>query len=114
MIDALRKKRRNTRVLSAPPPDVEKLQLRQLNGGFLVQDAHHFPSTPADWRVVTKRQPTDDELRDAQFAMRVGGWVKSNAIILAKDGTAWGIRAGEGRRSSQGRCVRERRVLSVP
>jgi phosphoribosylaminoimidazolecarboxamide formyltransferase/IMP cyclohydrolase len=44
-IEALRAKRKNTRLLSAPAPQVEKLQLRQLNGGFLVQDAHHFRTT---------------------------------------------------------------------
>ncbi|HEX4906660.1 MAG TPA: bifunctional phosphoribosylaminoimidazolecarboxamide formyltransferase/IMP cyclohydrolase, partial [Acidimicrobiales bacterium] len=105
VLDALRKKRRNTRVLTAPPPDVEPLQLRQINGGFLVQDAHHFPSTREDWRVVTKRQPTEEEWRDAIFAMRVGGWVKSNAIVLAKDGTAWGIGAGQQNRLESGQLA---------
>jgi phosphoribosylaminoimidazolecarboxamide formyltransferase/IMP cyclohydrolase len=105
VVDALRKKRKNTRVLSAPAPTVEALQLRQISGGFLVQDAHHFPSTRADWQVVTKRQPTEDEWRDAIFAMRVGGWVKSNAIILAKDGTAWGIGAGQQNRLESGQLA---------
>jgi phosphoribosylaminoimidazolecarboxamide formyltransferase/IMP cyclohydrolase len=105
VVDALRKKRRNTRVLSAPAPTTESLQLRQISGGFLVQDAHHFPSTRADWRVVTKRQPTEDEWRDAEFAMRVCGWVKSNAIILAKDLTAWGIGAGQQNRVESGQIA---------
>ena len=105
VVDALRKKRKNTRVLSAPPPTSEPLQLRQINGGFLVQEAHHFPSTRADWRVVTKRHPTEEEWRDAIFAMRVGGWVKSNAIILAKDGTAWGIGAGQQNRLESGQIA---------
>jgi phosphoribosylaminoimidazolecarboxamide formyltransferase/IMP cyclohydrolase len=105
VLEALRKKRRNTRVLTAPPPDTERLQLRQINGGFLVQDAHHFPSTRADWTVVTKRQPTEEEWRDAVFAMRVGGWVKSNAIVLAKDGTAWGIGAGQQNRLESGQLA---------
>ena len=105
VVDALRKKRRNTRVLSAPPPTPEPLQLRQINGGMLVQDAHHFPTTRADWRVVTKRVPTEDEWRDAEFAMRVCGWVKSNAIILAKDATAWGIGAGQQNRVEAGQIA---------
>jgi phosphoribosylaminoimidazolecarboxamide formyltransferase/IMP cyclohydrolase len=105
VVEALRKKRRNTRVLSAQPPTVEALQLRQISGGMLVQDAHHFPSTRANWRVVTTRQPTEDEWRDATFAMRVGGWVKSNAIILAKDGTAWGIGAGQQNRLESGQIA---------
>src|SRR4029079_3548811 len=45
VLDAWRKKRGTTRVLSAPTPTVDALQLRQISGGFLVQDAHHFPST---------------------------------------------------------------------
>ena len=105
VVDALRKKRRNTRVLSAPMPTPERLQLRQISGGMLVQDAHHFPTTRAAWRVVTKRQPTEDEWRDAAFAMRVCGWVKSNAIILAKDGTAWGIGAGQQNRVESGQIA---------
>ncbi|MEA3056768.1 MAG: phosphoribosylaminoimidazolecarboxamide formyltransferase / cyclohydrolase [Actinomycetota bacterium] len=105
VVEALRKKRRNTRVLSAPAPTVEPLQLRQISGGFLVQDAHHFPSTRDDWRVVTTRQPTEDEWRDAIFAMRVCGWVKSNAIILAKDLTAWGIGAGQQNRVESGQIA---------
>ena len=105
VLDALRKKRKNTRVLSAPPPTFDALQLRQINGGFLVQDAHSFPSFRSDWQVVTKRQPTEEEWRDAIFAMRVGGWVKSNAIILAKDGTAWGIGAGQQNRLESGQLA---------
>ena len=126
-IEALRKKRKNTRVLSAPPPTIEKLQLRQINGGFLVQDAHHFAADRADWRVVTTRQPTEAEWADAELALRICGWVKSNSIVLVKDGVAWGIGAGQQNRveagqiaaakaagRAAGRRVRERRVLPVP
>ncbi len=108
VLDALRKRRKNTRVLTAPPPGVEKLQLRQINGGFLIQDAHHFPSTRADWRVVTTRQPTEDEWRDAELAFRVCGWVKSNAIVLVKDGTTWGIGAGQQNRVQSGQIAAEK------
>ena len=105
VIDALRAKRKNTRVLSAPAPTVERLQLRQLNGGFLVQDAHHFAAGRADWRVVTKRQPTDAEWADAEVAWRVCGWVKSNSIVLVKDGVAWGIGAGQQNRVEAGQIA---------
>src|SRR5439155_1098022 len=96
VIEALQAKRKNTRILSASRPQVEKLQLRQLNGGFLVQDAHHFAATRADWRVVTTRQPTEAEWADAELAWRICGWVKSNSIVLVKDGTAYGIGVGLG------------------
>jgi phosphoribosylaminoimidazolecarboxamide formyltransferase/IMP cyclohydrolase len=101
-IEALQAKRKNTRLLSAPPPTVERLQLRQLNGGFLVQDQHHFAATRADWRVVTQRQPTDAEWADTELAWRICGWVKSNSIVLVKDGTAWGIGAGQQNRVEAG------------
>ncbi|MEX2659632.1 MAG: bifunctional phosphoribosylaminoimidazolecarboxamide formyltransferase/IMP cyclohydrolase, partial [Acidimicrobiales bacterium] len=106
VIDALRAKRKNTRILEAAPPEVDRLQLRQLGGGaYLVQDAHHFAATRADWRVVTKAQPTEDQWRDAELAWRVCGWVKSNSIVLVKDGTAWGIGAGQQNRVEAGQIA---------
>jgi phosphoribosylaminoimidazolecarboxamide formyltransferase/IMP cyclohydrolase len=105
VIEMLRAKRKNTRVLSAPAPTADKLQLRQLTGGFLVQDAHHFASGRADWRVVTKRQPTEAEWADAELAFRICGWVKSNSIVLVKDGTAWGIGAGQQNRVEAGQIA---------
>jgi phosphoribosylaminoimidazolecarboxamide formyltransferase/IMP cyclohydrolase len=104
-IEALQAKRKNTRLLSAPAPTVERLQLRQLNGGFLVQDQHHFAATRADWRVVTERQPTEPEWADAELAWRICGWVKSNSIVLVKDGTAWGIGAGQQNRVEAGQIA---------
>jgi phosphoribosylaminoimidazolecarboxamide formyltransferase/IMP cyclohydrolase len=52
--------------------------------------------------VVTDRQPNDAELADATFAWRVCGHVSSNAIVLAKDGVAWGIGAGQQNRVESG------------
>ena len=59
-VDALIKRRRNTRILEAPEPGGETLDLRQISGGFLVQQPHHFESARNDWRVVTKVAPTAD------------------------------------------------------
>ena len=67
-----------------------------------MQDPHGFVADRADWRVVTQRQPTEAEMADAELAWRVCGWVKSNAIVLAKDGTAWGIGAGQQNRVESG------------
>ena len=80
-------------------------QIRQLTGSWLVQDAHHFASTRADWRVVTKREPTEAEWADAELAWRLVGWVKSNSIVLVKDGTAWGIGAGQQNRVEAGQIA---------
>ena len=55
VIEALAKKRKNTRLLTAAPPAPDALQIRQLTGSWLVQDPHHFAAPRADWRVVTKR-----------------------------------------------------------
>ena len=62
-------------------------------------------SARGEWRVVTARQPTDAEWADAEFAWRVCGHVTSNAIVLAKDGTAWGIGAGQQNRVESGQIA---------
>ena len=71
------------------------LDLKRVRGGLLVQDHAALPRTMDDWRVVTKRGPTDDEWRDLRFAWRAVASVKSNAIVLAKDGATIGIGAGQ-------------------
>jgi phosphoribosylaminoimidazolecarboxamide formyltransferase/IMP cyclohydrolase len=105
VIDALAKKRKNTRLLTAAPPTPDAHQIRQLTGSWLVQDAHHFASTRDQWRVVTKREPTQAEWADAELAWRLVGWVKSNSIVLVKDGTAWGIGAGQQNRVEAGQIA---------
>ncbi|MDP1819041.1 MAG: bifunctional phosphoribosylaminoimidazolecarboxamide formyltransferase/IMP cyclohydrolase [Acidimicrobiales bacterium] len=105
VIEALAKKRKNTRLLTAAPPTPDPLQIRQLTGSWLVQDAHHFAAARDDWRVVTKRVPTDAEWVDAELAWRLVGWVKSNSIVLVKDGTAWGIGAGQQNRVEAGQIA---------
>ena len=101
-VDALIAKRKNTRLLEAAPPEPAGREFRQISGGFLVQDAHHFATARADWRVVTERVPTEVEWRDAELAWRVCGHVKSNAIVLVKDGQAVGIGAGQQNRVESG------------
>ncbi len=105
VIERIAAKRRNTRVLEAPRPDAAGLSLRQINGGWLVQSPHTFASAPQDWRVVTERRPTAEELADARFAWRVCGHVTSNAIVLAQGRTAWGIGAGQQNRVDSGRLA---------
>jgi phosphoribosylaminoimidazolecarboxamide formyltransferase/IMP cyclohydrolase len=101
-IDALIGKRKNTRLLTAPVPEEWPIDVRQISGGFLVQDPHHFASSRDDWQVVTKVAPTDDQWRDVELAWRVCGHVKSNAIVLVKDGQAVGIGAGQQNRVESG------------
>jgi phosphoribosylaminoimidazolecarboxamide formyltransferase/IMP cyclohydrolase len=101
-IDALKNKRKNTRILAAPVPGSETLDFRQLSGGFLVQEPHHFAATREQWRVVTRAAPTEEQWRDAELAWRLCGHVKSNAIVLVKGGQAVGIGAGQQNRVEAG------------
>lgn len=102
VVDALIARRKNTRILTAPAPESEPYELRQIGGGYLLQDAHTFAAPRSQWRVVTERQPTEAEWADTELAWRLVGWVKSNAIVLVKDRTAWGIGAGQQNRVESG------------
>jgi phosphoribosylaminoimidazolecarboxamide formyltransferase / IMP cyclohydrolase len=88
--------KKNLRLLLAgvlPDPKAEGLTFRSLSGGFLVQSRDG--GVVADLKVVTKRQPTKQELADLMFAFTVAKHVKSNAIVYAKDGATVGIGAGQ-------------------
>jgi phosphoribosylaminoimidazolecarboxamide formyltransferase/IMP cyclohydrolase len=102
VIDALRQKRRNTRIVEARPPARDAREFRQLSGGFLVQEPHEFVAGRDDWRVVTKVAPTAEQWRDLELAWRICGHVKSNAIVLVKDAQAVGIGAGQQNRVESG------------
>jgi phosphoribosylaminoimidazolecarboxamide formyltransferase/IMP cyclohydrolase len=71
------------------------LDYKRVRGGFLAQERAARNADRDEWRVMTKRQPTEIELKDLQFAWRVVGSVKSNAIVLARDGATIGIGAGQ-------------------
>jgi phosphoribosylaminoimidazolecarboxamide formyltransferase/IMP cyclohydrolase len=95
VIDRLIGKRKNTRLLEASPTRNRALHVRQLSDSFLVQDHAELRSTPDDWTVVTDRSPTPLELQDAHIAWRVCAAVASNAIVMVKNRTAFGIGAGQ-------------------
>jgi len=71
------------------------LDLRRVTGGLLVQDADHGMVTENDLKVVTKRAPSRQELRDLLFAWKVVKFVKSNAIVYCKEGRTIGVGAGQ-------------------
>jgi phosphoribosylaminoimidazolecarboxamide formyltransferase/IMP cyclohydrolase len=73
------------------------LELRGVPGGALLQTRSDppWPGEDEGWRVVTKRKPSEDELRDLRFAWAAIWGVKSNAILLARDEMAIGIGAGQ-------------------
>ncbi len=71
------------------------VMVRNIAGGLLVQSRDTGRVGAADWKVVTKRAPTDQETADLAFAFRVAKHVKSNAIVYAKNGASVGIGAGQ-------------------
>jgi phosphoribosylaminoimidazolecarboxamide formyltransferase/IMP cyclohydrolase len=81
---------------SAMPPQGQKRRLlTRVAGGLLVQDSDTGHITAADLKAVTKRKPTESEIRDMLFAFSVAKHVKSNAIVYAKDSATVGIGAGQ-------------------
>ncbi len=88
-------RKKNLRVLEGTAQWREHaLDYKRVRGGFLAQE-RAARDEGEQWRVVTKRQPTDVELKDLQFAWRTVGSVKSNAIVLCRDGATIGIGAGQ-------------------
>jgi phosphoribosylaminoimidazolecarboxamide formyltransferase/IMP cyclohydrolase len=90
--------RKNLRLLitgGLPNATSPGLTVKSVSGGMLVQSRDNGHVTLADLKVVTKRQPTDQELKDLLFAFRVCKHVKSNAIIYVKNGATVGIGAGQ-------------------
>ena len=80
-------------------------ELQQLGDDFLLQDASFPAVARGAWKVVTTREPSPDEYADAVFAWKVCASVTSNAVVLARDGVAWGIGAGQPNRAESGRIA---------
>ena len=109
VIDALVTKRKNTRLLDAArtvvtdrPPSASSTT-RGWSRRRTTSPRRH-PSGGSS----RSGEPTEAELADAAFAWRVCGWVKSNSIVLAKDGMAWGIGAGQQNRVEAGQIAAEK------
>lgn len=101
-------KKKNLRLLltgDLPDPRRAGLMVKPITGGLLVQSRDNGAITPADLKVVTKRAPTEQELKDCFFAWTVARHVKSNAIVYAKDGITAGIGAGQMNRRDSSRIA---------
>jgi phosphoribosylaminoimidazolecarboxamide formyltransferase/IMP cyclohydrolase len=86
--------KKNVRVLSIDVArDFNRHDMKRIGGGLLVQTADDFDV--AELRIVTKRDPTPDEMNDLLFAFRVAKFVKSNAIVFARHGMTLGVGAGQ-------------------
>jgi phosphoribosylaminoimidazolecarboxamide formyltransferase / IMP cyclohydrolase len=108
--DALQelKRWRDVRMLRIPNGDATPYDLRRVGGGFLLQETDRKPDDAQVLKVVSKRQPSQDELADLRFAWRVCKHIKSNAIVLVRDRTLLGMGAGQPNRVTSVRLAVER------
>jgi phosphoribosylaminoimidazolecarboxamide formyltransferase / IMP cyclohydrolase len=89
-------RKKNLRVLEGRAAwGSNNLDYKRVRGGVLVQERAPSIIDATDWKVVTKRQPTEQEYADLLFAWRAVASVKSNAIVLVRDGATIGIGAGQ-------------------
>ncbi|MBN8500126.1 MAG: bifunctional phosphoribosylaminoimidazolecarboxamide formyltransferase/IMP cyclohydrolase [Sphingomonadales bacterium] len=101
-------RKKNLRLLltgGLPDPRRGGLAIKPITGGMLVQSRDNGAISAADLKVVTKRAPSEQELKDCLFAWTVARHVKSNAIVYAKDGITAGIGAGQMNRRDSSRIA---------
>jgi len=100
------KAKQNVRLLScgqwSAAPNT-RFDFKRVNGGLLVQDTDL--QLLNDMKVVSERQPTEEELRDLLFSWKVSKFVKSNAIVYGKDGMTIGVGAGQMSRVNSARIA---------
>jgi phosphoribosylaminoimidazolecarboxamide formyltransferase / IMP cyclohydrolase len=102
---AVFKAKANVRMLQIDLPDAagdsawargrNAQDVKRVGSGLLIQTADNHELTVADLKVVTKVQPTQQQLEDLLFAWKVATYVKSNAIVFCKDGMTMGVGAGQ-------------------
>jgi phosphoribosylaminoimidazolecarboxamide formyltransferase/IMP cyclohydrolase len=93
-LECLAEHKPNCRLVAIAQPVQEAWALRSVAGGLLVQSVDRGDPAEAEWRVVTQRKPSDDELATLRFAWQACRHVKSNAIVLARDTATVGIGGG--------------------
>ena len=87
------KKKKNLRIIQCKKAPSDSMEIVKVDGGILVQDTDHSFST--EFRVVTVKSPSDDLKDDLVFGQKVVKHVKSNAIVVVKEGMATGIGTGQ-------------------
>ncbi len=101
-------RKKNLRLLETgtlPDPRRGGFAMKTIAGGMLIQGRDNAAVSEAELKVVTKREPTAQELKDCLFAWTVARHVKSNAIVYAKDGATAGIGAGQMNRRDSARIA---------
>src|SRR5690606_33392592 len=94
-LELLARKRKNTRLLTLPAPAGKSLDLRRVDAGLLVQRADEPAAGRGEWKVVSRRQPSEQERLDLELAELICAYTTSNAIVFVKDGVAVGVGAGQ-------------------
>jgi phosphoribosylaminoimidazolecarboxamide formyltransferase/IMP cyclohydrolase len=100
--------KKNLRILQVDMSSQSTRHLRQISGGFLVQDTDPVHIDTSTWQVVTTAQPTASQLRDCVTAWTTCAAVSSNAIVLVNHGSAVGIGGGQQNRIDAARLACER------
>jgi phosphoribosylaminoimidazolecarboxamide formyltransferase/IMP cyclohydrolase len=98
--------KKNVRLLECgqwPAEPGQRLEMKRVNGGLLVQDADL--ALYGELKVVSRRQPSAEEMKDLLFAWRVAKFVKSNAIVYGKGGMTIGVGAGQMSRVNSARIA---------
>jgi phosphoribosylaminoimidazolecarboxamide formyltransferase/IMP cyclohydrolase len=94
-VEILVKRRKATRLLSGPSPEPLGRSVRTFGNTALVQNADELLVPVSAWTCVTTATPTDQQIQDLTIAWRVCARTTSNAIVIARDGVAVGIGAGQ-------------------
>ncbi|KAL9259050.1 Bifunctional purine biosynthesis protein PurH-like protein [Drosera capensis] len=94
-LEVLRGKSKTLRILEARKHEKGKISLRQVGGGWLVQEPDDLTPENIKFNVVSEKRPSEDELHDAEFAWLCVKHVKSNAIVIAKNKCMLGMGSGQ-------------------
>ena len=107
---ALLAKKANVRVLTVPivglHASANAMEMKRVGGGLLVQSPDNHRLDPSSLKTVTTKMPTAQQFKDMQFVWQVAQFVKSNAIVFAKDGRTLGIGAGQMSRVDSARIAK--------
>jgi len=90
--------KKNVRLLEAKLPATgakARYDIKTVSGGIVIQSTDTQDAPPAEWKTVTKRAPTAAELKELELAWKVVKHVKSNAIVVTRDGRTVGVGAGQ-------------------
>ncbi len=87
--------KKNLRLLEASPLKVDHLDLKKVNGGLLLQERDLKDAFEADLKVVTKKKPKKSQIADLLLSFKICRYVKSNAIVIVKNGVTLGLGMGQ-------------------